>query len=127
MSRITVLGFTLEDESEEDEFIRQISDATVESLLILASAPEKMASAPVVDVRRMRGLQQSLEPEGEKYKSIYYLNEAAVEMCRERAVSLPVIGEVEEMPRESSYELQAQYLPVEHRSNPVKQLSKQSL
>lgn len=61
MRLLTVIGFGNEEEDLERDaqFVKRISDATLESLSLLSSEPEKMALAPVVEVRRMRGEDQS--------------------------------------------------------------------
>lgn len=113
MGLITVIGFgSGEDDLRADaEFIRRIGDATVESLLLLAAEPEKLPLAPVAVVRRMRGEEQSFGPEATLYSSVYFLNAEAVAMCREKGLRLAVIGEADSMPDETSYEMQAHYLP----------------
>lgn len=119
MLYFTVIGFGREKDglAGDAEFLKRISDATLESLLLLAAQPEKLEVAPIIEVSRMKGQEQRFGPEGAQYGSIYFLNEAAFAMCRELGLSLPVIGQVESMPGEVSYEMQAHYLPLEHRKS----------
>jgi hypothetical protein len=51
-SAITVVGFA--DEEGEAEFIRRISDATLNTLLAMHAEPEKDPHPPVIHVCRLR-------------------------------------------------------------------------
>ena len=115
MPSFTVIGFGTGESERDADFIKRISDATLESLLLLASMPEKMALAPIIHVRRVRGEDRSFGHQGTQYSSVYYLNEPAALMCRELGLSLPFIGEADSMPDEASYEMQAHYLPADER------------
>lgn len=120
MNGITVIGFesTQEGLDRESDFIRRINDTTVESLLAIATQTERSAHAKVIIVRRMKALDQRFGDLSESYASIYFLNEAAAEMCRDIDLSLTIIGEVDEMPVKASYEIQAYYLPLQYRKSP---------
>lgn len=115
MSRVTVIGFGLDqsDKESESNFIRLIDDITIESLLAIATQTEKAPKARIITVRRLKSTDQRFG--NSSYSSVYFLNEAAADMCADMGISLPVIGEAEHMPGESSYEIQAYYLPQKHR------------
>jgi hypothetical protein len=108
MNDVTVIGFV--DEESEVEFVRQISDATLNSLLSMRSTPEKPVAAPVVKICRLKSPRQQFGPQSQSYSAIYCLNNEAVEMCRDLDIALRVIGAWNEMPEEVSYDLEAHYL-----------------
>lgn len=114
MSKVTVVGFTNED--EEIEFVRRVSDATLQALLALHAAPERSEQAPVVKVCRLQSPRREFGPKGDDYAAVYCLNDVAVQMCEDLKLSLQVIGELDEMPIEVSYDLEAHYLPKERKS-----------
>jgi len=118
MSRTTVIGFEASQAGidRERDFIRSINDATLQSLLTIARHTGVSPYARIITIRRMKSQNQRFEDSPASYSSIYFLNEAAAEMCAEIEFDLPVIGEVDEMPAHSSYEIQAYYLPFEHRN-----------
>jgi hypothetical protein len=113
MSKVLIAGFT--DEGSVADFIRRISDATVEALLSLSSAHENMPAIPIVQVRRIATGNRRLYSEYNQYSSLFYLNEAALEMCRDLNVEVSVVGEAEAMTEEASFDLEAYYLPLAQR------------
>lgn len=117
MSHITVIGFesTQEGLDRESDFIRRINDTTVESLLEIATQTEKSAHARIIIVRRMKSSDQCFGDSQQSYASVYFLNEAAADMCKDIELPLLIIGEVDEMPVKASYEIQAYYLPAQYR------------
>ena len=109
MSTIAVIGFV--DEEGETKFIRRISDATLNTLLAMHAAPGHDLSPAVIHVCRLRSPRQQLGPQARDYRAVYALNEAAVAMCEDLGMSLKIIGGMDEMPDEVSYDLEAHYLP----------------
>ena len=114
MSKVTVVGFTNED--EEVEFVRRVSDATLKALLALHAAPERSEQAPVVKACRLQSPRRQFGPKGDDFSAVYCLNDAAVSMCEDLKLALQVIGVMDEMPVEVSYDLEAHYLPTEEQS-----------
>ena len=112
MSAITVIGFV--DDESETEFVRRISDATLNTLLAMRAAPEADLPPPVIHVCRLRSPRQQLGPQARDYRAAYALNEAAVAMCEDLGLTPRVIGGMDEMPDEVSYDLEAHYLPKSH-------------
>lgn len=117
MSRVTVIGFEASQGGldRETDFIRRINDATLQSLLAIATQTERSAYARIITVRRMKSQDQRFGDSATSYSSIYFLNQAAAEMCSEIDLQLPVIAQTDEMPVKASYEIQAYYLPHQHR------------
>jgi hypothetical protein len=112
-SRISIAGFM--DETAVTDFIRRIGDATVESLLYLSSMRGQMPGVAIVQVRGIGKSNRQLYSRYHQYSTLFYLNEAAVEMCRDLRLPLTLLGEVEAMSEEASYDLEAYYLPLAHR------------
>jgi hypothetical protein len=119
MSHTTVIGFesTQEGIDRETDFIRRINDTTVESLLEIARETEKSVHARIIIVRRMKSLDQRFGDSQQNYASVYFLNEAAADMCKDIELPLLIIGETDEMPIKASYEIQAYYLPAQYRKS----------
>lgn len=111
MTEITIIAFGKDDNEldRDSDFIRSVSDVTVVSLLALAKDPAKHAHADIVDIRGLRAPESY--PQYAGYSAVYFLNEAALKMCREAGIELNVIGSASAMPEESSFQLQAHYLP----------------
>ena len=110
MSAITVIGFV--EEEGETEFVRRISDATLNTLLAMHAAPGHGLSPAVIHVCRLRSPRQQVGPQARDYRSVYALNEAAVSMCEDLGISLSVLGKMDAMPDEVSYDLEAHYIPL---------------
>lgn len=115
MGNIFIAGF--KDEESVSEFIRLIGDATVASLLYMSSAGERKPTVSIVQVRRIGKGNRSLYSEHHQYSSLFYLNEAAMEMCKDLGLTLSIIGEAEAMSEESSYDLEAYYVTLAQREN----------
>jgi hypothetical protein len=113
MSQVSIAGF--KDEESVSDFIRRIGDATVASLLYLSSAREKMPAISIVQVRRIGKGNRSLYSQHHQYLSLFYLNEAAVEMCEDLELAVSIVGEAEAMSEESSYDLEAYYVSLAQR------------
>ena len=113
MNKVSIAGFT--DEESVSEFIRLIGDATVASLLHLSSAGEKKTAGSIVQVRRIGKGNRSLYSEHHQYSSLFYLNEAAIEMCRDLGLALSIAGHAEAMSEELSYDLEAYYVTLAQR------------
>lgn len=118
MSQVTVIGFESSQAGldRERDFIRTINDATLQSLLTIARHTGVSPYARIITVRRMKAEIQRFGDPPDRYSSVYFLNQAAVDMCEEIELKLPKIGEADEMPAQASYEIQAYYLPFEHRN-----------
>ena len=114
MSHVTVVGFV--DEESDAGFVRQLSDATLASLLSLHAAPEKNEQSPIVKVCRLKSPRQQFGAKSKDYVAVYCLNAAAVAMCEDLDITLTIIGEMDDMPDEVSYDLEAHYLPKEVRT-----------
>jgi hypothetical protein len=104
------------DETAVADFIRRIGDATVESLLYLSSMREQLPEVAIVQVRGIGKGNRQLYSRYHQYSTLFYLNEAAVEMCRDLNLPLTLLGEAEAMSEESSYDLEAYYLSLGQRS-----------
>jgi hypothetical protein len=113
MSKVLLAGFT--DEGSVADFIRRISDATVEALLSLPSARADLPTIPIVQVRRIATGNRRLYNEYNQYSSLFYLNEAALEMCKDLNVEVSVVGEADAMTEEASFDLEAYYIPLAQR------------
>jgi hypothetical protein len=113
MSKFSIAGF--KDEESAFDFIRRIGDATVASLLSLSSAREKMPAVSIVQVRRIGKGNRSLYSEHHQYSSLFYLNDAAMAMCEDLGLPVSIVGEAEAMSEESSYDLEAYYVPLAQR------------
>ena len=113
MRQIFIAGFR--DEPSEFDFIRRIGDATIESLLYLSASGEKPSPIPIVQVRKIATGNRRLYSQHATCSALFYLNQTAVEMCEDLGVGLNILGEVEEMTDEASYDLEAEYLPVSQR------------
>ena len=96
---------------EEAEFLRQISDATLDSLLSMHAAREKAGDLPVVKICRLKKPRQQYGPQSKDYSALYCLNNEALAMCEDLQLSLQILGEVNDLPTEVSYDLEAHYLP----------------
>jgi hypothetical protein len=113
MSKVLIAGFT--DEGSVVDFIRRISDATVEALLSLSAARENMPTIPIVQVRRIATGNRRFYSVYNQYSSLFYLNEAALEMCKDLNIEVSVVGEAETMTEEASFDLEAYYIPLAQR------------
>ena len=113
MSKVIIAGF--QDEEAVSDFIRRIGDATVASLLYLSSARDKMPAVSIVQARRIGKGNRQLYSQHPQYSSLFYLNEAAMAMCEDLGVAIAIVGEVEAMSEESSYDLEAYYVSLAER------------
>ena len=114
MSKFLIVGF--DNEESEFAFIRRIGDATIESLLYCSRVEERPTSIPIVQVRKIATGNRQFYSQYHAYSALFYMNETAVEMCQDAGLTLTVVGEVEVMTDEASYDLEAEYLPLSQRS-----------
>jgi hypothetical protein len=113
MSKVLIAGF--KEEAAETEFMRRISDATIESLLFMSAAKETTPLVTIVQVRRIAKGNRRLYSEHQPYAALFYLNEAAVAMCEDLDFSMNYVGEAEAMSEEASFDLEAYYVPLQQR------------
>jgi hypothetical protein len=113
MSKVVIAGFR--DEESALDFIRRITDATVESLLYLSTLRKKMPAIPIVQVRRIAIANRRLYSEHKQYSSLFYVNEAAIGMCKDLDISISIVGESAGMTEEAGFELEAYYMPFAQR------------
>lgn len=114
MNKISIAGFT--DEAAVADFIRRISDATVESLLYLSSSRQNPPAVAIVQVRAIGKSNRQFYSKYHQYSSLFYLNEAAVAMCEDLNLGLNLVGEAETMSEEPSFDLEAYYVALAERA-----------
>jgi len=114
MSKYLVVAFPRGREalSRDIAFQDATLRATDESLRLLSASPHKLALAALVEVRiyPKMSIPEPIE-QYDQYQSVYFLNDAAIHMCNELGLSLPIIGEVEGVPDEYGYQVRDHYLP----------------
>lgn len=114
MSRHFAIAFpkTREGLSKDIAFQGATLSATEESLKLLMVAPNKLSVAPLVEVRTYPNTTTAVPiEEYDQYSKVYFLNDAAMQMCKELGLSLPIIAEVEGVPDEYGYQVRGHYLP----------------
>ena len=101
MSKYVVIAFpkTRDGLSRANAFKGAILQAGAELLRTLMASPHKMSVAPRIEVRIYSNRNNS-EPieDYDQYQSVYFLNDRAIQICNGLGLSLPVIGEVENVP-----------------------------
>lgn len=117
MSKVTIVGFTYEisEVARHKEFLARTNQATADAFQYLVAHPQKMATSPIADIRRLFIPENETIKEYEDYSSVYFLNDIALMMCQDIALSLNIIGETDNLPHYYSYQLQAYYLPLAER------------
>lgn len=118
--RRIVVAFPYESAEENLHFQGVTLRAVQETMAILIAHPEKRHSAEIADIRQYQPMLSTILGNQDnspysQYMAVYFLNDAALTMCADIGLTLPIIGETTEQMNQYGTYIRSEYLPISQR------------
>lgn len=120
IERRVVVAFPYESSEENLRFQGATLKATQETTTILTGNPAKLQMTELVEIRQYQPALNSIlgredDSPYSQYMMVYFLNDAALAMCMDIGLSLPIIGETTEPMEQFGIYIRHEYLPISRR------------